>query len=64
MSTAQKTKSTSEVTSSTFAASRTVMLFTVSGIGQEKAQRPETASSYVLPALRAEAASTAISNQG
>ena len=33
-------------------------------MGQSNAQRPATACAYGLPALRAEAASTAISNQG
>jgi hypothetical protein len=64
MLTAQKMKSTCAATSSTLEASCTIIPLTLSGIGVVMAQRLPTASSYVLPALRPEAARTVSLNQG
>ncbi len=64
ISTALKTKSTSEATLFTSLTSFTIMSFTVSGIGDAIFQRPPIASSYLFPALRGLAAIATTSNQG
>ena len=65
MSTAQKTKSTREaIFSASASAAKTTSFFASSGMGMSSAQRPATASSYGLPALRELAAMTVSRNQG
>ena len=64
ISTAEKTISTCPATASTSETFMTFMFRTVSGIGVSIFHLPPTASSYVLPALLAEAARTSIWKYG
>ena len=64
MSTAQNTKSTFAATAATSAASITTIFFFFPGIGVGMAHRAPTASSYVFPAERGEAANAARRNHG
>src|SRR5919197_4328399 len=64
MSTAQKTKSTSPAMRATSDALPTVRPATEAGTGAARAQRPATASAYLLPAELALAATSVTSYQG
>ena len=64
MFTAENMKSTFAATDSASSPSATTMCLAYSGIGVSIFQRLPTASSYVLPALCAEAASVTTSNHG
>jgi hypothetical protein len=64
MSSALNTKATSRLSDSTVWTSTTVRSATFGGMSAGMAQRPATASAYVLPAERGLAATATTSNQG